>query len=396
VSGIGRALLAVAVVAAAFLLLWWALELVEAAWLTLGITLVVSTSWWPRMMVRCVGALLLGALLVLFLRGTMDLLFVIALGVLVTALAYAYLPSRALRRVCFTVPSLVVLIYVTTLFMYLAPGNPFRSEKKATPQVEEQLRKIYKVPPNATDFFLVYMGNLLEDGSLGPSVKVQGRTVNEVILPALPVSMSLGLTALIIASVLGISLGMRAGLRPNSGSDHASMGLAMVGISLPNFVIGAGLMIVFALQLDWLPVAGWGGYRHLLLPAITLALPYAAYMARLARTGTIEVMQQDFIRTARAKGLSERRVIFKHGLRASLTPIVTMFGMDVALLIGGAVITETVFNFQGLGAWAITSTFQEDLPAVVGVVLVGAVAVALFNLIVDVLYAYLDPRVRYQ
>jgi oligopeptide transport system permease protein len=283
---------------------------------------------------------------------------------------------------------------VTTLFMYLAPGNPFSSEKKATPQVEEQLRKIYKVPPNATDFFRLYMRDLLADGSLGPSVKVQGRTVNEVILPALPVSMSLGLTALVIACALGISLGVRAGLRPNSASDHASMGLAMVGISLPNFVIGAGLMIVFALQLDWLPVAGWGGYRHLLLPAVTLALPYAAYMARLARTGTIEVMQQDFIRTARAKGLAEREVVLKHAFKGAILPVVSFLGPAAAGVMSGSFVVETLFGVPGMGQWFVKGATGRDYTVVLGTAIIYFTIVTLFNLVVDFAYAWLDPRIR--
>jgi peptide/nickel transport system permease protein len=203
--------------------------------------------------------------------------------------------------------------------------------------------------------------------------------------------------------VVGVSIGIISAVRRRSVVDRAAMGFALVGISTPVFWLGLMALFIFWRQLGWTggtgyvsPVDSLGGFfSHMILPWVVLALLYAAFYARMTRNNLLETLGEDYIRTARAKGLSERQVIFKHGLRASLTPIVTMFGMDIALLVGGAVITESVFNLQGLGYLAINDALQQDLPVVLGVVLLAAVAVALANLIVDILYAFLDPRVRY-
>ena len=238
------------------------------------------------------------------------------------------------------------------------------------------------------------MRRLVVDGTLGPSIKVQGRSVEQLLAPALPVSISLGLLALVIATVIGLVLGIRAGLKPNSTADHASMALAMVGVSVPSFVIGAGLMIVFALWLGWLPVAGWGGYRHLVMPAVTLALPYAAYIARLARGGTIEVMQQDFIRTARAKGVSERNIVLRHALRGAILPVVSFLGPAAAGILTGSFVVETLFDIPGIGQWFVKGAINRDYSVVLGTAILYASLVTGFNLAVDLAYAWLDPRVR--
>jgi oligopeptide transport system permease protein len=296
--------------------------------------------------------------------------------------------------VAFALPSLVLLIYVTTLLMYLAPGNPFANERAAPPQVEEALRAQYGVPETPSAFFAVYLRRLALEGTLGPAIKVQGRSVEELLLPALPVSLSLGLLALVLAVVLGVALGVRAGLRPGSAEDLSSMALALVGISLPNFVVGALLMVLFALQLGWLPVAGWGGYRHLVMPAITLALPYAAYVARLARSGTIDVMQQDFIRTARAKGLPERIVVTKHALRGALLPVVSFLGPAAAGIMTGSFVVETLFGVPGMGQWFVKGAINRDYAVVLGTSLAYFGMITFFNLAVDLVLAWLDPRVR--
>ena len=236
------------------------------------------------------------------------------------------------------------------------------------------------------------MTRLIGEGSLGDSIKVQGRTVLDLLLPAFPVSMSLGLLALTIAVALGLVLGIRAGLKPNSGADHASMALAMIGISLPNFVIGAILLIVFALGMGWFPVAGWGTYPHLVLPAITLALPYAAYIARLARGGTIEVMQQDFIQTARAKG--EREVVLKHALKGAILPVVSFLGPAAAGIFTGSFVVEHLFSIPGMGQWFVRGATGRDYAVVLGTVVIYFTIITLFNLLVDLAYAWLDPRVR--
>jgi oligopeptide transport system permease protein len=356
--------------------------------------LIASTLWWPLTVVRAASALLLGAIVVVFVAPGRGLELGLLAGLPVALAAWFVLPARVQRRVCFMVLTLCLLVYVTTLLMFLAPGNPFRQEKQANEQVEAALREKYGVPDNATDFFLIYMKRLLTEGSLGPSLKNQGRTVAELILPALPVSMALGMTALVIAAAIGLFLGVRAGLRPNSLSDQGSMALAMVGISLPNFVIGALLVTVFSLELGWLPVAGWGGYRHLLLPALTLALPYAAYIARLARGGTIEVMQQDFIRTARAKGLSERAVVLKHALKGAILPVVSFLGPAAAGIFTGSFVVENLFGIPGMGQWFVKSAINRDYTVVLGAALLYCSLLTVFNLLVDMAYAWLDPRIR--
>ena len=210
--------------------------------------------------------------------------------------------------------------------------------------------------------------------------------------PALPVSLALGGSALLLALVLGVGLGVRAGLRPRSASDHVSMALALVGLSLPNFVIGAGLVIVFALRLGWLPVAGWSGFASAVLPTLTLALPYAAVIARLARTGTVEVMRQDFVRTARAKGLPERTVVWRHALRPALLPVVSYLGPAAAGILTGSFVVETLFGVPGMGQWFVKGAINRDYPVVLGTALVYFALVSLFNLAVDLAYAWLDPR----
>lgn len=366
----------------------------ETVVLLLFLALLGSTLWWPRPVVRAVGAALLGALLVVVLARSLGGALAALVGAAVAAAAWWKLPQRVLKRVCFTVPSLVLLVFATTWLMYSVPGNPFASEKQANEQVQAALRAKYGVPESATAFFGIYMRRAVLEGSLGPSLKNQGRSVEELIFPAFPVSLSLGILALTLAVGLGLLLGIRAGLRPNSASDAGSMAVAMLGISVPNFVIGAVGMLVFSLGLGWLPVAGWGRYSHLLLPAVTLALPYAAYIARLARGGTIEVMQQDFVRTARAKGLPERAVVLKHALKGAILPVVSFLGPAAAGILTGSFVVETLFTIPGMGQWFVKSAINRDYSVVLGCALVYCTLVTFFNLLVDMAYAWLDPRVR--
>ncbi len=367
---------------------------IEIASLVAGLLGVGATAWLSGRAARIVGALCLAALVFGLTRALLGLAGAGGLAAGLCALAVWRFPGLVLRRVAFAVPSLVLLIYATTLLMYKAPGNPFAGERAATPAVEQALRAHYGVPESATEFFAIYLRRLVMEGSLGPSIKVQGRTVEELLLPALPVSMALGLLALTLACALGIGLGVLAGLRPNSAVDHGSMALALIGISLPNFVIGAVLLIVFALGLGWLPVAGWGGYPHVVLPAVTLALPYAAYIARLARSGTLEVMQEDFIRTARAKGLSEPAVVLRHALKGALLPVVSFLGPAAAGILTGSFVVEVLFGVPGMGQWFVKGAINRDYSVVLGTAIVYFTLVTAFNLFVDLAYAWLDPRVR--
>ncbi len=366
----------------------------EALFLIVGSLFVASTAWWPVALVRVAGSLFVAAVAWLFARHTIGLEAATVGAVVIAVALWRFTPPRVQRRFCFMVPSLVLLVYVTCLLMYMAPGSPFASEKVATEQVMEQQRKLYGITENATDFFLVYMQKLVTEGSLGVSFKVQGRTVLDLLLPAIPVSVSLGLLALLIACAMGLVLGIRSGLRPNSLADYSSMGLAMIGISLPNFVIGAALLIVFSLSLRWFPVAGWGSYAHMVLPAVTLALPYAAYIARLARGGTIEVMQQDFVRTARAKGLPESTIVVKHALKGALLPVVSFLGPAAAGIMTGSFVVETLFGIPGMGQYFVKGAINRDYSVVLGTAILYCALVTAFNLLVDLAYAWLDPRIR--
>lgn len=355
---------------------------------------IVFVAWLPVAAVRHLGAAFLAGLGFALLRPALGGIAAAAVALPLAAVAWRWAPTLVLRRLSFVLPSLVFLIFATTLLMYRAPGNPFAQENMVSPQVEAALRAQYGVPEDAVEFFWIYMRRLIVDGSLGPSIKVQGRMVESLILPALPVSLSLGALALTLAVVLGLALGVNAGLRPNSSADYGSMALAMVGISLPNFVIGALLAILFALKLQILPIAGWGGFRHLVLPTITLALPYAAYVARLARAGTIEVMQQDFIRTARAKGVPERRIVLGHALRGAIMPVVSYLGPAAAGILTGSFVVESLFGIPGMGQWFVKGAINRDYSVVLGTAIIYASLVTVFNLLVDLAYAWLDPRLR--
>ncbi len=368
--------------------------MIEALCVLLALLAIASLAFLPVPVTRALGALFLAALIFVFVRVGYGAAVGAAAAIVAGGLAYLRAPPAILRRFAFMVPSLVLLIGVTTWLMYLAPGNPFAQEKSIAPQVEMALRAQYGVPESPLAFFQVYMERLLTEGSLGPSLKVKGRSVLDLLLPALPVSLALGSLALLISVVLGLVLGVRAGVRPNSFADHSSMALALVGISLPNFVIGAGLMILFSLELGLLPVAGWGGYRHVFLPALTLALPHAATIARLARSGTIEVMQQDWIRTARAKGLPERQVVYRHALKVAVLPVVSYLGPATAGILTGSFVVETLFGIPGMGQWFVKGAINRDYSVVLGTALFYCTFITLFNLLVDLAMAWLDPRIR--
>jgi oligopeptide transport system permease protein len=376
-------------VGAAFSIGFW-----EAVFLVGGLTLIGATAFIPKAWIRAVGCAYLALVLLVIARHALGFTGALVLTTIVTALAWRFLPSRVHRRISFTIPSLILLVFFTTVLMYQAPGSPFASEKAADEAAIEQQKKKFRVADTPLGFFAWYMQGIVVDGSMGLSVKVQGRTVNELLLPALPVSMSLGLLALVFAVTIGLTLGIRAGLKPNSIADYSSMGLAMVGISLPNFVIGAVFLIIFALNLGWVPVAGWGSYGNLVLPALTLALPYAAYIARLARGGTIDIMQQDFVRTARAKGLSEREVVLKHAFKGAILPVVSFLGPAAAGILTGSFVVETLFGIPGMGQWFVNSAINRDYSVVLGTAVIYFTIVIFFNLLVDLAYAWLDPRVR--
>jgi oligopeptide transport system permease protein len=352
----------------------------------LAVATLAAAPFLPALALRLLGGLFLAASFLVLAGARHAGAF--AVTALAAAAAARWLPLRVLRRITWLLPSLVLLVFLTTGLMYRAPGSPFRGERVAAPQVEAALRAQYGVPESALAFFGVYVERLVVDGSLGPSLKVQGRSVADLLGPAIPVSLGLGLLALALAVAVGLVLGTAAALRPRSAVDHAAMGVALLGISLPNFVIGAGLMMLFALELGWLPVAGFAGPRHLVLPAITLAAPYAAYVARLVRAGLLDV------RTARAKGLPERAVVLDHALRGALLPLVAFLGPAAAGILTGSFVVETLFGVPGMGQWFVKGAVNRDYSLVLGTALVYAALVAVLNLAADLLTAWLDPRVR--
>jgi len=297
-----------------------------------------------------------------------------------------------LRRVAGFLPVLFVIISLSFFIMRLAPGGPFDQERVLPEQVRENIETRYHLNEPLWKQYLRYLGDVAR-GDLGPSFRYPDRSVNELLGLGIPVSLLLGACALAIAILLGGAVGLLAGVRRNSFVDYLTMSLALGGVSVPNFVLGPLLTLVFALGLGWLPVAGWGTWRHLILPSVTLGMFYAAYVARLTRAGMLEVIGQEFIRTARAKGLREATVVLRHALPSAILPVVTYLGPASAAILTGSVVVETIFGIPGIGRYFVGSALNRDYTMVLGTVLAFSVLLLLFNLIVDILYAYLDPRV---
>ncbi|MEI9952802.1 MAG: ABC transporter permease [Pseudomonadota bacterium] len=368
--------------------------MIEVLILVLGIALLAATAWCPPRATRVLGALLFGLMLAVLFRFPLGVPVAMVAGLVGGLLTFRFFPLLVLRRRPIPGARAGAFDLRHHAAHVRAPGNPFANERATSPQVEAALRAQYGVPKSASAFFGVYMRRLLLEGTLGPSIKVQGRTVEDLIGPAFPVSVALGSLSLLLSVAIGLGLGIVAGLRRNTALDHLSMLLALVGVSLPNFVLGSAAMIVFSLWLRWLPVAGWGTLRHVLMPAFALALPNAAIIARLARSGMIEVLQQDYIRTARAKGLPESWVVVRHALRGTLMPVVSFLGPAAAATMTGSFVVEVLFAVPGMGQWFVKGAINRDYSVVLGTAIVYFGLVILFNLIVDLAYAWLDPRLR--
>jgi oligopeptide transport system permease protein len=301
-----------------------------------------------------------------------------------------------IRRVVIIIPMLFIIVSLTWALIRLAPGNFYTADKKLAPAIEQNLREKYGLnQPWYTQYRKVLWNMARFD--FGNSLKYEGQSVNQILFRALPVSATLGLCAYLLALFVGITTGTLAALKQNTWIDYASMALAMIGISIPNFVLGPLLVLIFALNLFWLPPALWNGFpsKSMVLPALTLSAIYIAYIARLTRSGMLEVMRADYIRTARAKGLSERAVVMRHALRGGLLPVVSFSGPALAFLITGTVVVERVFALPGLGNYFINACFNRDEPLIIGIVAFIAVSVLAFNLLVDISYGFIDPRIRY-
>ncbi|HEV7684708.1 MAG TPA: ABC transporter permease subunit [Pyrinomonadaceae bacterium] len=302
-----------------------------------------------------------------------------------------------IRRLLITIPTILVVITITWGLIRLAPGNFYTSEKAIPAAIEKNIREKYGLDKPWYQQYGRTMWNIVRHLDFGTSLKYEGQSVNSIIVRSLPVSASVGLLAYLLALIVGIIAGSIAALKPNSKSDYASMALAMLGISIPNFVLGPILVIIFSLTLYWLPPSRWNGFasRNIILPVITLSGLYMAYIARLTRAGMLEVLRSDYIRTARAKGLSETQVVIRHALRGGLMPVVSYTGPALAFLVTGTVVVERIFVLPGLGSYFIQASLNRDEPLILGIVAFIAITLLLMNLLVDIAYAYLDPRIRY-
>ena len=304
-----------------------------------------------------------------------------------------------LRRILETVPVLLCVAAMTFFMCRLAPGGPFDDDKQVTAEVREQLNKQFNLDKPLHVQFYQYLINLPNLQSF----KYPSRTVGDIISQKFPVSAKLGFLAMCIALGIGIMFGVIASLRPNSYIDYIPSSLAMIGICLPTFVMGPILIYIFSLKLKWLPATGWGGFdgdiffaSDMILPSLTLGLFYAAYISRLTRGGMLDILTQDYIRTAKAKGASAPRVLMKHALRGGLLPVISFMGPAVAGLIAGSFVIETIFNIPGLGQDFVKSAFNRDYTLVLGVVMFYATLIIVLNLIVDILQVTLNPKLKFE
>ncbi|MBI2602988.1 MAG: ABC transporter permease subunit [Deltaproteobacteria bacterium] len=299
-----------------------------------------------------------------------------------------------LKRLLIIIPVLWIVATLTFFVMRMTPGGPFDTDRKVPEEILKNLEAKYHLDEPLAAQYLRYMGMLLQ-GDLGPSFRYPSRTVNEIIAETFPVSALIGLLGLIYALILGVGAGIFAASKPNTKRDFLPMTFAMLGISLPSFVIGPLFMLVFAINLEWFNVAGWTEAKDAVLPALTLGTMYAAYFARLSRAGILDMVHQDFIRTAKAKGLPGWLIMLRHTLKGGLLSTVSFLGPAVAAMLTGSLVVETIFSVPGLGRFFVQSALNRDYTLVLGCVLFLAVFIVLMNLIVDIAYAFMNPKVSY-
>ena len=302
--------------------------------------------------------------------------------------------SIILRRLLQAIPTLWVIATATFILLHLTPGGPFDTEKNVSEEVQAIINAHYGLDRPLHVQYFRFLGQRLS-GDFGPSYKYSGWDVDEIIAQSFPVSLELGFYALLVAIVVGIPIGVIAALRHGHPSESFLMAFAMLGICLPTFVLGPLLILVFSMQLGWFNPFGWNQPGDRVLPAITLGLFYAAYIARLARSGMLDIMRMDYIRSARAKGLREKIVVLRHALRTALYPVVAYLGPGVAGLISGSFVVETIFFIPGLGSFFVNSAFNRDSTMVIGTVLFYAVLILFFNLLVDLIQMWMNPRTRH-
>lgn len=304
--------------------------------------------------------------------------------------------TYTLKRLLTAVPTLLIVITISFFLMRVAPGGPFDGERQLPPEIEANLKAAYHLDEPLPQQYLRYMGNLLQ-GDFGPSFKYKDFSVTELIVQGFPVSLEIGGLAILLALLIGLPLGIIAALRRNTMIDYTVMGTALAGIAVPNFVIAPILALVFGVLLAWLPAGGWNGgaLPNLVLPVIALSIQQIAYIARMMRASMIEVLGSHYIRTARAKGLSERQVIWRHAIRPALLPVTSYLGPAIAGIITGSVVIEQIFGIPGIGRYFVQAALNRDYTLVMGTVVFYGALIVLMNLLVDLLYSALDPQIRY-
>jgi len=290
----------------------------------------------------------------------------------------------------------LMIVTVTWGLIRLAPGNFYISERALPPAVERNIREKYGLDRP----WYVQYGKMISNivrGDFGVSLRYEGQSVNEILASTIPVSASIGLMAYLLALTIGVTVGTIAAVKQNSKLDYSSMAFAILGISMPNFVLGPLLVLLFSLSLYWFPPARFDGFftRSVILPTITLSAIYMAYIARLTRSGMLEVLRSDYIRTARAKGLDEKHIVTKHAMRGGLLPVVSFSGPALAILITGTVVVERIFAMPGVGNYFVNASLNRDEPLILGIVAFVSIVILFFNLLVDIAYGFIDPRIRY-
>jgi oligopeptide transport system permease protein len=303
----------------------------------------------------------------------------------------------AIRRIATLVPTLLVIVTLSFVVIRLAPGGPFDEEQAVAPEIKANLERAYGLDAPLPVQYVRYLKGLVH-GDFGPSFKFKDFTVGELIAQGLPISLTLGLSAVFLAVLLGVPLGTLAALRQNRPTDFGIRSVTVLGIALPGFVIGPLFALVFGLYLRWLPVAGWeaGELRYLVLPILTLALPVTAYVSRITRASFLDVMRANHVRAARAKGIGEFRVIWRHSLRPALMPVVSYLGPAIAAVMTGSLVVETLFALPGTGRYLVQGAINRDYSLVMGMIVVYGSFTLVCNLVADLVYSWLDPRVRHE
>lgn len=292
------------------------------------------------------------------------------------------------------VPVLFILATLAFFFVRIAPGGPFDTDKAIPPEIFKNIQAKYHLDKPLYVQYGYYLADLVR-GDLGPSFRYASRTVNEIIAETLPVSAQLGLGGMLFALLIGFSSGMVAASKPNSWRDYVPMGMSLLGVCLPSFAIGPLLVLLFALHLGWFNTSGWNEWKDMVLPSVTLGIMYAAYFSRLVRVGFLDVLHQDFIKTAKSKGLSGFKIFFRHAFKGGVLPATTFASIATAGILSGSLVVETIFNIPGLGRFFVQSALNRDYTLVIGTTLFFAVILSFMFLLADIIYVYLDPRVRH-